>query len=68
VPDRIISRQVINDLKKWQSKYLEMTITHQRLLIEKNWEYGKEFLAVFVDYKQAFDSVKKKKFGKVWQK
>jgi hypothetical protein len=34
-------------------------------LIEKNWEYGKEFLMVFIDYKKAFECGKEKKFVKV---
>jgi hypothetical protein len=34
-------------------------------LTERNWEYGKEFLMVFTDYKKAFDSAKRKELGKV---
>jgi hypothetical protein len=30
-----------------------------RQMIEKNWEYGKDFLMVFIDCKKAFDSVKR---------
>jgi hypothetical protein len=28
-------------------------------LIEKNWEYGKEFLMSYINYKKAFNSVKR---------
>jgi hypothetical protein len=39
-----------------------------RQLIQKNWEHGKEFLMVFVDYKKAFDSVKKEEISKSLEK
>jgi hypothetical protein len=39
-----------------------------RRWIEKNWEHGKEFLIVFIDYKKEFDSVKKEEIAKVWKK
>jgi hypothetical protein len=35
-----------------------------RQLIEKNWEYGKEFLMLFSNYKKAFDSVKREEIRK----
>jgi hypothetical protein len=37
-------------------------------LIKKNWEYGKEFLMVFTDYKKAFDSVKREEIWKSLEK
>jgi hypothetical protein len=35
-----------------------------RELIEKNWEYGKEFPMVFTDYKESTDNVKREEIWK----
>jgi hypothetical protein len=37
-------------------------------LIEKNWEYGEEFLMVSIDYKKAFNSVKREEICKRLEK
>jgi hypothetical protein len=40
----------------------------RRLPIEKNREYGKELLMAFIDYKRAFDSVKREEIWKSVEK
>jgi hypothetical protein len=34
----------------------------------KNWEYGREFLMVFIDYKKAFDDVEREEIWKSLEK
>jgi hypothetical protein len=75
--ERILANQIIKEIKGQLAEELYAfragrattdLIFEIRQLIEKNWEYGNEFLMLFIDYKKPSDSVKREKICKSLEK
>jgi hypothetical protein len=75
--ERILANKMTKEIKGKKAEELHAlragrVATHLifgiKQLNEKNWEYGKESLMVFINYKKAFDSVKREEIWKSLEK